>query len=351
MNFCIDGRFITRGFGGQERYTYEILSELDSIIEKNEIELVIPECAENIPEYKNIKTVKYGKRKGLLWEQIDFYKYLKKNNKLGVYLCNTWPYFRPDIVTLHDAVIFAMPRMYYKNIYGFLSITMHRILFKSAKKRAKVIFTISKFSKDELIRFLKIDESRIKIVDCGWQHINRIEPDYRIFDSKPFLEKKSYFLSVSSRTPQKNFQWIENAAKHNPNCTFIIAGPRVGLTTDKDSKLDNIKYLGRVSDGELKALMIECKALIHPAIYEGFGMTPMEAMAVGSRAIVAKAACLPEIYEKSVYYIDPYDSNIDLNKLMEKEVQPNEFVLNKYSWKSNAIELYSTLKKVSEDKQ
>lgn len=86
----------------------------------------------------------------------------------------------------------------------------------------------------------------------------------------------------------------------------------------------------------MKALMKNCKAFIHPAKYEGFGITPMEAMSVGAPIIISNAACLPEIYGNSAHYIDPDVSDVDLNFILSEKVEPSENVLDNYSWRKSA---------------
>lgn len=350
MIFCIDGRYVTRKLGGQERYATEIVRELDTIVPPNLVEIIVPQYAEVNSEFKNIKMVHYGKHKGNLWEQIDFWKYLRKGKRIGIYLCASWPIFRPDIVTIHDVSMMAMPEIY-NNLYGKLSVKMHTLFWKAAKKRARAIFTISQFSKNEIIKYLRIPAEKIMVVDCGWQHMERIRPDYQIFEEHPELVDKKYYLSVSSRTPQKNFKWIVNAARHNPNCKFAIVGEKVGLTVDEsDETLDNLIYLGRISDGKMKALMEKCYALIHPAIYEGFGMTPLEAASTGAAIIISTEACLPEIYGDSAHYIDPNNAEIDLDILMQEPVKSAEEVLNRYSWKNNAENLLQVINTINKRK-
>ena len=102
-------------------------------------------------------------------------------------------------------------------------------------------------------------------------------------------------------------------------------------------------YLGFVSDEEMKTLMANCKAFIHPALYEGFGITPMEAMSVGAELIISNAACLPEIYGKSSHYIDPHNSDVDLDKLLSEPVESADKVLNNYSWEKFAKKFYNEL--------
>lgn len=48
-------------------------------------------------------------------------------------------------------------------------------------------------------------------------------------------------------------------------------------------KVDNVIFTGFVSDGEMKALMLNCVALIQPSLYEGFGIPPIEALSLGKK--------------------------------------------------------------------
>lgn len=348
MRFCIDGRFVTRGFGGQERFSYETLAELDKLIAKDEVELVVPLGAETLPIYENIKIVKYGKRSGLLWEQLDFWNYIRKNKGVAIYLCNTWSFLRPDVVTMHDVVMFAMPEIF-SNLYGKLSAYYHRVLFKVAAKKARIVLTISEHSRDEIIKYVKVKEEKIRVIECGWQHFARIIPDETVFDRHPELKKGEYYLSASSITPQKNFVWVQKAAEFNKEAVFAIAGKKVGLTVEADDSITNLHFLGRVTDEEMKALMAHCKAFIHPAKYEGFGITPMEAMSVGAPIIISNAACLPEIYQGTAHYIDPENPNMDLEALLKEEVEQAQAVLDRYSWKNNGIGLYKVMQELAKN--
>ena len=71
----------------------------------------------------------------------------------------------------------------------------------------------------------------------------------------------------------------------------------------------------------------------------------MEALSQGAQVICSNAACLPEVYGNSVHYIDPYDSNVDLDAILACPVDRAEIVLNKYSWEKSARTLYALLNK------
>ena len=74
--YTINGRFFAKKLSGQERFAREMIAELDKICKPGEFEIVTPEYAKDIPEYKNIKVIKYGKVKSHFWEQINLWWYL-----------------------------------------------------------------------------------------------------------------------------------------------------------------------------------------------------------------------------------------------------------------------------------
>ena len=211
---------------------------------------------------------------------------------------------------------------------------------KSATKRAKAIIAVSEFTKSEIIKYYHVNPNRIHVIYNGWQHMNDVIQDESIFTNYPQIEKNKYFMAASGVTPQKNFKWITENAKLYPNQRFVIVGAHEKSTQDEMQSQKNVLYVGRVSDGQMKSLMQYCRAFIHPAIYEGFGMTPLEAVGSGChKVIVAKASCLPEIYGDYAYYIDPKNPKVNLDQLIsEKEIIADP-ILAKYSWAKAAQQL------------
>ena len=343
---AINGRFVVRRFGGQERYSYQVIQGLDDLAEKGQFELIVPNYAkdEKIPAYKNIEVKKVGNIKGHFWEQTDYFFYLIKNKKIGFNPCITCPIFKPDITTLHD-IGQLINAQSYKNLYGKLSRQWHKWMFYAAAKHSKLIFTVSEFSKREIEKYLHVDSERIVVTGNGWQHFEKIFEDETFFDRHPELQPGKYFLSASSLTPQKNFKWVKKAAANNVNEVFAIAGERVNLTqNDGEKDPENLHYLGFVTDGEMKTLMRNCKAFIHPAKYEGFGITPMEAMSVGAPIILSNATCLPEVYGNTVHYIDPDNADVNLDELLKQTVEDSSKVLTKYSWSNMSRIVYQAIK-------
>lgn len=341
----INGKFLARSINGQIRVAKELIYKLDEIVQCNEFEIVAPYSKYDIKGLKHIKVIRYGKGNPHIWEQTYFFYYLIRNERTGVNFLNSHPILKPDICYIHDVLFRACPKLH-KSLYGNLSSKWNRLMFYSAAKKAKVILTVSEFSKREIMNYYSVSQNKIYVIYNAWQHMNRIQEDNAIFLRYPQIKRKDYCLAVSGITPQKNFSWILKNAEYNTKKLYVIVGKYEGtsLTNLTECEPKNVLYTGQLSDREMKALMKECWLFIHPAIYEGFGMTPLEAIASGAtRIAVSNSACLPEIYKDTAFYIDPYDPFINLDLLVRNGKQNVKKILDFYSWEKAAKELYKII--------
>ena len=221
----------------------------------------------------------------------------------------------------------------------------HRLNFRLAYLYKIPIATVSFFSKYQLIDNYKINPNKITVVGCGWQHMNEFYSDSDVLE-KYKLKEKSFFFTLGSIAINKNTSWIYKVAEKNPQYEFVIAGGKSNndkLNMNIDNR--NIKFLGYISDKEIKILMQKCKAFVFPSFYEGFGLPPLEALSQGAKIIISNTASLPEIYKNSAYYIDPYNAEVDLDSLMREDVDNPYNVLKNYSWKKSAKELKKFIEK------
>ena len=102
--------------------------------------------------------------------------------------------------------------------------------------------------------------------------------------------------------------------------------------------------LGFISDEDACALIKNCRAFIHPSLYEGFGIPPLEALALGAEVIASNATALPEVLGESVHYIEPLKGDINFELLLKKLVSSSDDILCKYSWNTSAEELYHIMR-------
>ena len=166
-----------------------------------------------------------------------------------------------------------------------------------------------------------------------------VTPDESIFEKMPGVQKGEYYYALGSLAKHKNFKWIREVARRNPDKTFVVAGGKDlrAFGDDTEAKdTHNVFYPGYVSDAENAALMKHCKLFLHPAVFEGFGIPPLEALALGAPIALANATCLPELYGDTARYFDPYDYDTDLDRLAAQPVAAPDEVLQKYSWDRTA---------------
>lgn len=330
----INGRFLVHKVTGVERYAREIVRELDKIVEQGQIEVAVPPEVNEWPSYQNIAVIKVGRWHGRLWEQLSFPIYVAKLGAISLNLCNSSPLLSPGIVCIHDVKIKAVPESFSR-----LFLIWYGMLFGNAAKRAKKIITVSEFSKKEIIKYYKIDGDKIAVIPNAWQHYERIGYDECAVE-RHHLVKNKYFFSMSSLEPNKNFRWIAEVAKRNPEYIFAVSGSvnervfsdGLGFECPK-----NMRLLGYVSDEEAKALMRDCKAFLFPTFYEGFGIPPMEAMSAGAEVVVSDTEVMHEIYGDTVHYINPLDYRVDMDKLkIHISSDKKNHLLKKFSWESSA---------------
>jgi glycosyltransferase involved in cell wall biosynthesis len=106
---------------------------------------------------------------------------------------------------------------------------------------------------------------------------------------------------------------------------------------------ENVHLLGFISDEDACALIKNCRAFLFPSLYEGFGLPPLEALALGAQVISSNTTSLPEVLGDAVHYVDPYDFDVEITGLLKETVGQAQDTLNKYSWNRSSIHIYRLL--------
>lgn len=331
---AINGQFTARRQTGQERFAVEIVRALDKIAEKGKYELIVPSNATHVPELENVIVRKFGCIKDPLWEQTFFFLYVLLKRRLSLNLCTIMPILKPGPICVHDIAFKTnvLPHVR-KTLYKKVSRIWHLLQYNLAFLFSPVVFTVSNYSKRQMIDVYKVNPNKIVVIGNGWEHFERVQEDETFIKNYPELFKTPYFFSLASLTPNKNFKWVLNVAQQHPEYTFLIGGQANVLaygTDFQDKTFPNVRFLGYISDGEVKCLMRHCKAFLFPSIFEGFGIPPLEALSVGAKIVVSKTSCLPEIFGNSAYYIDPYNPQVNLDELLSQPVASPENVLKTY---------------------
>ena len=352
MTYLINPNFLCRNLTGIERFSLEICKRLDSILKpEDDIRILIPDNAKNIPDYLNIKKININKsiKSFPLWDLFQFASWCRSLNATGINFSNTAPLGkRCGICFIHDIYVKQFPQDF--NTFKEKLLKLYCCFnYKNITKKAKKVLTVSEFSKHQIQNIYKVSDERIDVIPNGWDHFTLIKEEIPEFSKE--LQEKSFYFTLGSLQKRKNLKWIFQYAKNHTSEFFAISGKTVSGFVSKDLKdlqnLPNVKLLGYVTDGQIKWLMKNCKAFIFPSYYEGFGIPPLEALSVGAKIIISDAASLPEIFQSEAIYINPYDSNCNLEELLTK--LPSDYnqnaseVLNKYTYDKSAQKLYNVL--------
>ncbi len=255
--------------------------------------------------------------------------------------------YKHSIVTFHDTIPFKCSTKSVKNI---LSAILYSFILEADKFLGTHFVTVSQDAKKDMCQF--VDKFKIAgVIGNGWEHIKDVIVDDSVFERRLDIDRGQYYLAISSIAPHKNFEWIIQNAKKNPDVQYIIVGPkRPNLSTVSTNEFkDNVIYLGFQSDEVLKALIVNAKALISPSLYEGFGIPPLEALACGTKVIVSDIPVYHEIYGDAVAYLNPHDASLDLDSVdwdKDRSVEIKR-VLETYTWKNAAKKWIDLMERMS----
>lgn len=335
----INGRFLTQKITGVQRYAIEIVKQLDK--EKNvKFILLCPnEELKNNIELKNIEIRKIGMLNGQAWEQISLPLYIIKNGRKKLLnFCNIAPILYPGYVTIHDIGFKTHGEHLNAKFRNW-----YKLVTRLNIKRYKHIFTVSNFSKNEIIENYKVKPENITVTYNSAEHLKGVIPDKTIL-KRIKVENKDFYFSLGSRSPHKNHKYIEELAKKNPKQIFIVTGNSNKIFEYKDQEdIENIIYTGYLSDEEIAALYKNCKAFIFPSLYEGFGIPPLEAMTMGCRNIyVSDIEVFKEIYGDSVNYIN-VNKTVKLEDIKMSNKQEISDILEKYKWNEVSKKIINNL--------
>ena len=294
----INGRFAAQGMTGVQRFATEMTRALLQVY-PGQLNILTPPGASEIFDCSRA----VGTRKGHFWEQIELPRYT--NDGILINLGNTAPIFaRRQIVVIHDAGVFRTPGAYSKRFRLW-----YKLLQKSLARGQSRIVTVSDFSRSELVEKLNLPEKRISVVPEGTDHMNRISFDYATL-SRHGLKSGNFVLAVGTLARHKNLGALNILAQNLADRGAVLAVTGAfgadAFSTQSPTRLpERARYLGRVSDEDLKALYSNAACFIFPSHYEGFGLPAVEAMACGCAVVAANIPSLRETCADAAIYCDP----------------------------------------------
>lgn len=349
-------RFLTQPLSGMQRYAEELCTALDDVLAGDRGYLggapvigLKPGGPSRSRDWKAIELRSTGRLKGHAWEQVELAHAARDG--ILISLAGSGPLAHPrHVLALHDANLVVNPQFYsrgYRSFHGFVRPRLAR--------RARALLTISGFSRGELARHYKVPEARLQLVPDSAEHILGVPSDTGIL-TRSGLVPGRYALCVGNQSPNKNIALaIDAFAKVTPEGMrlAIAGGTPAALARAETSSAPWLTTLGRVTDGELRALYENAAVFVFPSLYEGFGVPPLEAMSLGCPVISSDSSAMPEVLGDAALFFRSGDVEACAARLREvlgldpagrqRMVEAGRARAAQYRWRESADRLARVL--------
>jgi glycosyltransferase involved in cell wall biosynthesis len=224
----------------------------------------------------------------------------------------------PVVVTLHDATFFTEPEMH-SSVKG----TFFRSATRTALRRAARVVTPSKATREELVRVLEADATKIDVayhgVDQGTFHVPTQDEKARV-QARLGLSGQSYIAFLGMLEPRKNVPglvqgWVEACEGRDPAPALVLAGGS-GWDDTIDATIAQVpSHLRVLRPGylrftDLPGYLGGAVLVAYPSHGEGFGLPVLEAMACGAPVLTTDRLSLPEVGGDAVAYTEPDPGSI-----------------------------------------
>ncbi len=268
-----------------------------------------------------------------------------------------------SVITVHDLVFLMFPQFLTKDSARYYGQIDHAV------RRADAVIAVSHATKRDIMQLLGVAEHKIRVI------YEAASPIFRPLRSDDLTQRvrgrfgiqREFLLFVSTIEPRKNVPVLLRAYRqlrdnYGVDAQLVLAGDKGWLfdeVFDLTRRLeleDHVLFLGRVTTRELLWLYNAAQALVAPSVYEGFGLTPLEAMACGTPVIVSNVSSLPEIVSDAGLTVDPSDVEaltvamwrvLDDSELRSTLVQKGLKRAALFSWDKAARETLALYKSIS----
>ncbi len=330
MKIAIDARELRGKPTGVGRYLAELLNAWKSIPAASAHEFVLLSPA--------------GGNGGTRWEQFALPGLVRRTGASVLFSpAYTGPVRSPVplVVAIHDVSYAAHPEW-----YGWREGLRRRVLTRMSARRAARVLTISEFSKREIVRHLGVDGSKVAVTYPGVTGM----PGAQDAGTHPVV---LYVGSVFNRrhVPELIEGFARLAARHRSVRLEIVGDNRTRPRVDLDRVVrasgaaDRIQVRSYVSDEELRRLYGSARAFAFLSDYEGFGLTPIEALSAGIPPVVLDTPIAREIYGGAAIHVpqpEPALIASALERALFDEAERTRLldaaaaVLGRYSWEECA---------------
>lgn len=244
----------------------------------------------------------------------------------------------PVYTTIHDIVFLDI-----SNLSSKAGTFIRKIFYQRAINKSKAIFTVSNFSAERIKNKLKLKNKALIVT------YNAV-PGHFSNSQNNNLKKDNSIIYVGNIKKHKGLSYLLEAFEICKNkgldCKLVIIGNADNFRsgdTEIAEKLSTVNekdicFSGRISDEELQVYYQKARLLVQPSLYEGFGMPPLEALSLGTNAVISDIPVFKEVYKDfPVTFFKTADSNDLAEKIMQTFDSPSPVnIPQKYSFKNTS---------------
>jgi glycosyltransferase involved in cell wall biosynthesis len=247
----------------------------------------------HLPPDLETRVFEHGDAGPEVWfEQVTLPRALRRERAGLVHATNCFLPLRrpcPGVVTIHDLAFEAHP-----DDFARKTAAKYRFFTPRAARGAERVICVSEYTAGDVVRRYGVDAARIRVVPNA--------PSLPI-GTGAAADGEPYLLAVGDLRAKKNLRRLIDAWRRlGSGHRLVLAG--LGEMRGLPQGVEAVGYL---DDERLDALMRGAAVLVHPSLYEGFGLVVLEAMARGVPVAAADATALPETGGDAAVYFDPLD--------------------------------------------
>jgi glycosyltransferase involved in cell wall biosynthesis len=355
MNVLYDySIFQVQRYGGISRYFYELIGHLSMNKEINvnffegfhinEYNFSI--YKNNFKSYNGFKAPSF-KGCGYTFDKLNSIWFKKTYDDFSNLNIFHPTYYRQDIYKFKKSfIVLTVYDMIHELFEDQFKNDKAIIAKKSSIDSSDVIICISENTKKDLIDIYNVSEEKVKVVYLANSLNYENTIGFNEFQVKYGIQKP-YLLYVGARKDYKNFSLLLNAYTNHFSHTFNLVCFGGGKFTQEElQKIKRHNLSNQIiqingSDQVLASLYKNAFCFIYPSLYEGFGIPPLEAMALGCPVIASNVSSIPEVVEDAGILFNPHSEESltsSIESILNNESKREEFIKKgfkqekKFSW-------------------